>query len=140
MVLLITKHYTFAHLTPFKAEPVESNVMSKPPRPLKSKIIDRDTAWIILIQSLIIAIPSFLLYIFTNELQIAEPQELIQRRTLSFVCLTTLQMTQSFLSRSVLDSSLKVGILGNKFLLWAFILSMSLMLIGVYVPGKLTSG
>lgn len=110
--------------------------MSRPPRPLNSSVIDLRTAYIILIQSMIIAVPTFLLYIFANEMNIAEHQELVQRRTLSFACLTTLQMTQGLLSRSVLESTFKIGILGNKYLIWSFIISMGLMLVGIYAPGK----
>lgn len=58
--------------------------------------------------------------------------------TQAFATLTTLQLLHSFLSRSILQSIFVAGLFGNKWMMIAFIVSFSCLLIGIYAPGIYT--
>jgi magnesium-transporting ATPase (P-type) len=50
--------------------------------------------------------------------------------------LTTLQLVHSFLSKSITQSIRHHGIATNRWLVAAFIVSFSLLIMGIYTPGK----
>jgi Ca2+-transporting ATPase len=62
-------------------------------------------------------------------------RELIDQRTLAFVALTMMQLTQSFLSRSVTESIFVTGVTANKWMVFAFFLSSGLLTMSIYIPG-----
>lgn len=53
----------------------------------------------------------------------------------AFTFLTTLQLLQGFLSRTMRTSVFKVNFFGNRWMLFGVLLSFVLMLIGIYTPG-----
>lgn len=54
----------------------------------------------------------------------------------AFATLTTLQLLHSFLSRSILQSIFVTGILGNRCMIYAFVVSFGCLLLGIYAPGN----
>ena len=61
--------------------------------------------------------------------------DLRRAQSLCFAILTTMQLFQSFLSKSVTLSVFKTGITNNPSMIYAFLVSFLLMLLGIYVPG-----
>ncbi|KAG2232000.1 hypothetical protein INT48_004810 [Thamnidium elegans] len=56
-------------------------------------------------------------------------------QSLAFATITTLQLLHSFLSRSILQSVFVSGIFGNWWMIYAFLVSFSCLLAGIYTPG-----
>ncbi|KAI9301670.1 hypothetical protein BJ944DRAFT_290754 [Cunninghamella echinulata] len=113
-------------------EPKEIGLMKRNPRQSTQNVITKITWIIILFQSFLIAgmtITTYLMAIFVLKYSLPQAQ------TLAFTTLTTLQLVQSFYSRSISQSILKTGITSNRWLIYAFLISFSSMLIGIYVPG-----
>ncbi|KAI8076997.1 hypothetical protein BDF21DRAFT_439139 [Thamnidium elegans] len=94
-------------------EPKEVGLMKRHPRNPKQDVLSKVTWSIILFQSLMIAL-----------LTIG-----------AFATITTLQLLHSFLSRSILQSVFVSGIFGNWWMIYAFLVSFSCLLAGIYTPG-----
>ncbi|KAI8643707.1 hypothetical protein BD408DRAFT_385071 [Parasitella parasitica] len=113
-------------------EPNEKDLMKRHPRNPKMGVITKLTWFIIFINSMLIASLSIAaytvsLYVLKFELQVA--------RSMTFTTLTTMQLTHSFNARSVHQSIFKTGITSNRWMIGAFIVSFSLMVLGIYAPG-----
>lgn len=122
-------------------EPLEPRVMSRKPRNPRAPVLSLPSIVVILGQGLIISLISFAVYLLVRNvpgLDITTPDStnpLAQQRTLTFITLTTIQLVQSFYSRSVFDSVFSINFFTNKWLLGAFVLSFGLMTLGIYCPG-----
>ncbi|ORX90715.1 calcium ATPase [Basidiobolus meristosporus CBS 931.73] len=112
-------------------EPPEIDLMTRPPRNPDEGILTWVTSTVIFVEALVMA--SLTLGVYLIALRV-EGISNADARSLAFTCLTTLQLTHSFFSRSVYISIFKVGILSNRYMIGAYIFSMSCMLIGIYVP------
>ena len=117
-------------------EPRELGLMNRNPRPQNEGVLTLRTSVLVVIQGLILSVITFTVYYISQHYGVGNVPTLREQRSLAFVLLTFMQLEQSFLSRSVELSIFRVGLLGNKILVWAFLLSVFLMLLGVYVPGE----
>jgi len=121
-------------------EPPERNVMERYPNDPQSGILNVRTTIAAVLQGTIQAGVSFVLYMLSKETELLGKAKLPvsqfqYAQTVAFAGLITLQLIQAFHSRSVYSSVFKTGILENKWLVGANLLSFVLMLIGIYVPG-----
>ncbi|ORX64077.1 calcium ATPase [Anaeromyces robustus] len=127
-------------------EPPEKDVMERYPNDPQAGVLNVRTTISAVLQGTIQAGVSFLLYMLAKETKIlgeAKYDNIIDKdtnqfhyaQTVAFAGLITLQLIQAFHSRSVSTSIFKTGIMDNKWLVGANILSFVLMLIGIYVPG-----
>ncbi|KAL6591922.1 calcium ATPase [Neocallimastix californiae] len=123
-------------------EPPEHDVMKRYPNDPQAGILNIRTTIAAVLQGTIQAGVSFVLYMIAKETTLlgdAEAKHVCTQfqyaQTVAFAALITLQLIQAFHSRSVYSSIFKTGILENKWLVFANILSFVLMLIGIYVPG-----
>lgn len=57
----------------------------------------------------------------------------------AFACLVTLQLLHSFLSRSIHLSVFETGILSNRWMILAGLVSFAFLIMGIYVPGNYTA-
>jgi Ca2+-transporting ATPase len=64
-----------------------------------------------------------------------EGYDILHARSATFAVLTMTQLWHSFLSRSQTQSIFVTGVLGNKWLIGAFFLSTTLLVLSIYVPG-----
>ncbi len=64
-----------------------------------------------------------------------EGLELSHLQTVTFTVLTMTQLWHSFLSRSQTQSIFRTGLIANKWLIGAFFLSASLLIMSIYIPG-----
>ncbi|KAI9139413.1 hypothetical protein BKA69DRAFT_1086161 [Paraphysoderma sedebokerense] len=125
-------------------EPAERNIMDRKPRDPKSAVLDRFAVSTTFVQGLTMSLISLVVYLLNYPSGLAgpsddgktiAPSELTLARSTTFAALTTMQLIQGFLSRSVSLSVFQTGILGNKWMFGAVFLSIGLMLLGFYIPG-----
>ncbi|KAI8069379.1 hypothetical protein BC940DRAFT_25452 [Gongronella butleri] len=113
-------------------EPKEADLMKRPPRPPTRGVLTKVSWLVIFCQSMTIAsltIAAYVVSIYYLQHNVDDA------RSVAFTCITMMQLTNSFTARSVQQSMFKMGILGNKWLLAAFFLSLACMLLGIYAPG-----
>ncbi|KAI8992370.1 hypothetical protein BDB01DRAFT_841665 [Pilobolus umbonatus] len=113
-------------------EPTEKKVMERPPRNPKIGVLTKVTWSIIFINSMLIAalsISTYLINLYVLKFPLQES------RSMTFTSLTTMQLVHSFNARSVHLSVFKTGITSNRYMMGAFILAFSLMILGIYAPG-----
>ncbi len=112
-------------------DPIDKNIMKRPPRPTNESVITRKRGLIILLQGSFLAFCSLLAFWFVYNF---EGESLERARTETFVVLACSQLFHSFNLRNFRQSIFKVGFLTNKMLLWAVLGSFVLQMAVVYVP------
>ncbi|KAJ3348983.1 P-type ATPase [Entophlyctis luteolus] len=116
-------------------EPAEKNILDRPPRIPGQGVLNFTTTAVIVFQALIQSLSTFTIYILAQHGVIPDAEALDRQQTLAFVTLTTMQLVQAFLSRSVELSVFVTGVTGNVWMIVAFGISALFMVMGVYVPG-----
>lgn len=116
-------------------EPHELDIMSRKPRSRTEGVLTLPTSILVLSQALMLSMITFAVYMISRDHGINGPVSLEYQRSLAFMTLTIMQLTQSFYSRSISHSIFTVGLFGNKWLVGAYIFSMVCVVIGTYVPG-----
>ncbi len=133
---LVTDSFPALALGREKGEP---GVMNLPPRSPKEPILNRDMIITIIIQAIAIFGAVFIAF----KLGIARyPGEVVDgaalpstaARTYAFVTLIMCELIRSFSARSERIPVLKIGLFGNKTIVQAFLLSVGLTVVVVYVP------
>jgi P-type Ca2+ transporter type 2C len=112
-------------------DPIDRDVMKKPPRTLNESIITRSGGRLMLVQGAFIAFCALLAFWFVL---FFEKEGLIRARTACFIVLACSQLFHSFNCRSTDKSLFALGIFGNKKLVWATFISFALQMLVVYVP------
>jgi len=112
-------------------EPVDPNVMKRPPRPPNEPVVTRRRAFLMLAQGSFIAMCSLLA--FTLVLFI-EKEGISRARTAAFIVLSCSQLFHSFNCRSFTESLFKIGVFTNKKLILATGISFLLQMVVIYVP------
>ncbi|CAG8529938.1 7733_t:CDS:10 [Ambispora gerdemannii] len=112
-------------------EPGEKDIMRRRPRNPKAGVLDKVAIVTLTTQSFVMALSSFGIYQIALKI---EDKRLEDARSLAFATLTTLQLLQGFLSRTLNISVFKMGFFGNKWMIGSVLGSFIAMLIGVYVP------
>lgn len=115
-------------------EPAEYDIMQRKPRDTKENVLTRKSIAVILFQASLMTVIAYTVYHLSVYQSFAGADTKIKRESLTFISLTTMQLVQSFLSRSILNSVFVTGIRENKILIGAFFLSYALLLIGLEAP------
>ncbi len=110
------------------AEPIEGDVMRKPPRRKEEGIINKNIIVSMVFIGLIIAAVS--LFLFTVGMR----DSVAKGRTLAFSALALLEMYHVFNCKSETASVFKVGIFSNMYLVLSVALTVLLQLMVIYVP------
>jgi nucleotide-binding universal stress UspA family protein len=105
--------------------------MKHPPRPPKEPVINRDMAIGIGVIALVDALA--ILAVFYLGLQ-RYPGHLEAAQTIAFVTLCTSELVRAFTARSEYHSVFAIGLLSNRWMVWAVGASLLLVLMVVYVP------
>jgi P-type Ca2+ transporter type 2C len=133
----------FADIPPSMAiglEKVEGDIMERSPRSTKEGVITLMTGSLIIYQSSVMA--SITLAIYLSQLYVQDGTlygpENFEAQTMALMLLTTMQLFQSFMSRSIESSLFKVGLFGNPYMVGAFIFSYISMLMAIFIPGIFT--
>jgi len=112
-------------------EPAEKNIMSRPPRNPSEGVLTWLSSTLIILQALFMSLISFTAFIVALKVENLPTAE---ARTLAFTMLTTLQLAQSLLSRSIIGSIFSLDFFSNVYILIAFWTSFGLLCLGIYWP------
>ncbi len=112
-------------------DPIDKDVMKKPPRLLNESVLTRSGGSIMLIQGAFIALCSLLAFWFVL---FVENEGLERARTACFIVLSCSQLFHSFNCRSNEKSLFTIGIFSNKKLVAAALFSFALQMLVVYAP------
>jgi Ca2+-transporting ATPase len=112
-------------------DPVDPNVMARPPRSPNEPVVTKRRAFLMLAQGAFIAACS--LFAFALVLFI-EKEEIGRARTAAFIVLSCSQLFHSFNCRNFTESLFKIGVFTNKKLILATGISFLLQMVVVYVP------
>ncbi|CAG8461817.1 11158_t:CDS:10 [Acaulospora colombiana] len=114
-------------------EPAEGDLMKRKPRDPGSGVLNAYTASILIMQTFVMALATFGLYEIALKV---EKISLEDSRSLAFATLTTMQLFQGFLSRTLNESVFRTSFFGNKWMIGSVIGSFITLIIGIYVPGE----
>ncbi|MFZ0033440.1 MAG: calcium-transporting P-type ATPase, PMR1-type [Sedimentisphaerales bacterium] len=112
-------------------DPIDPNVMKRPPRPSSQSVVTKQTALLMLAQGSFIALCSLAAFAFVL---FVENEGLSRARTAAFVVLACSQLFHSLNCRSQTESLFKIGVLTNTKLVLAAVISFLLQMMVVYVP------
>ena len=112
-------------------DPIDPNIMKRPPRPSGQSVITKQTALLILAQGIFIALCSLAAFAFVY---FVEDEGIERARTAAFVVLACSQLFHSLNCRSQTESLFKLGILTNAKLVGAAVISFLLQMAVVYLP------
>ncbi|MGB8951442.1 MAG: calcium-transporting P-type ATPase, PMR1-type [Candidatus Aminicenantales bacterium] len=112
-------------------DPVDPDIMKRPPRPPKEPIITRARAKLILAQGAFIAFCSLLAFCFVL---FVENEGIARARTAALIALTCSQLFHSLNCRSQSESLFKIGLLSNVRLVYAATASFFLQLAIIFIP------
>lgn len=109
----------------------EPDIMKRPPRPTKEPVINRDMAVGLITIPIVDTIA--LLSVFSIGLKL-HPGNLSMAQTMAFVTLCCSELLRAYTARSEHYSVFSIGVFSNKWMQWAVVSSLVLVLITVYVP------
>ncbi|KAF9943235.1 P-type ATPase [Mortierella antarctica] len=111
-------------------EPEEPGLMTRKPRSPKRGILTPTSIGVILFQSMAMMLMTFGIYSWADR----EEPNLRYAQSEAFTFLTTLQLLQGFLSRTMRRSVFRTNILSNRYMIYGVLISFVLMIIGLYTP------
>jgi Ca2+-transporting ATPase len=106
----------------------DPDIMDQPPRPVTEPIINRDMVIGIAVQT--VAISLAVLAAFQIGLEAGEAHA----RTMAFATLSISELLRAYTSRSERYSLLAIGVFTNKWMQWAVLSSLLVLLAIIYVP------
>ncbi|MDI6731323.1 MAG: calcium-translocating P-type ATPase, PMCA-type [Candidatus Margulisbacteria bacterium] len=112
-------------------DPVDPNVMRRPPRPAKEAVITGERARRMLLQGSFIAFCSLAAFLY---ILLIEDGGLGRARTGAFIVLACSQLFHAFNCRSESRSLFSLGITTNLNLVWAALFSFMLQMAVIYTP------
>lgn len=112
-------------------DPVDPNIMKRPPRPTNEAVVTKERAILMLAQGAFIAFCTLLAF---SLVLFVEKEGIARARTAAFIVLSCSQLFHSFNCRSMTESLFKIGIFTNKKLIMATGISFLLQVAVVYVP------
>jgi len=109
----------------------DPDIMSHPPRPPKEPVINRNMQMGILVQAIVMTAAVLLAFLYgLNRF----PGNLVAAQTVAFVTLVVSELLRAFTARSEYYSMFKIGFFSNRWMLWAVVSSLLLLLAVIYVP------
>ncbi|WP_264737147.1 calcium-translocating P-type ATPase, SERCA-type [Cytobacillus firmus] len=108
----------------------EENVMKRKPRSPKEGVFSRGLGWKVVSRGFLIGLVTLLAFIFAYR---ANPDHLAYAQTVAFATLVMAQLIHVFDCRSE-KSVFSRNPFGNKYLVWAVISSLALVLVVIYYP------
>jgi Ca2+-transporting ATPase len=116
-------------------EPAEKDIMERQPRPVNENVVTWLMGLIVILQGLSMSLLSFGVFYLSMRTPSWGEETLIKQQSLTFAALVSMQLFQSFLSKSILNSIFHTGILNNKWMILAFFISFGFLVLGIYCPG-----
>ena len=112
-------------------DPVSPGIMDRMPRSKNEGVLTKKSAMVMLTQGSFIAFCSLLAFVLVL---LIEREGLERARTAAFIVLSCSQLFHSFNCRSSTESLFKIGILTNKKLILAALISFFLQMSVIYIP------
>ncbi|KAI7815957.1 hypothetical protein BC939DRAFT_73472 [Gamsiella multidivaricata] len=112
-------------------EPAEPGLMNRNPRSPKRGIVTPTSFLVIIFQSFSMMLMTFAVYMWADRSE----EHLSYAHSEAFTFLTTLQLLQGFLSRTMRTSLFRTNVFGNRWMVYGVMTSFVLMIIGIYTPG-----
>ncbi|MDP2952833.1 MAG: cation transporting ATPase C-terminal domain-containing protein, partial [Chloroflexota bacterium] len=109
----------------------EPDIMERPPRPVNEPVINREMGWGIIIQG--IAITTITLIAFRVGLN-RFPNNLSAAQTMAFATLSISELLRAYTSRSERYSVWSIGPFSNRYMQWAVLASLVILLAIIYLP------
>lgn len=110
----------------------DPGIMNQPPRPIREPIINRDMRIGMVVQTIIITAVTLSAFAVGHHLRPNDGWMLA--RTMAFVTLSASELVRAYSTRSELYSVFSIGIFSNKFMQYAVLASILLMVMVIYVP------
>ncbi|MGQ9667102.1 MAG: cation-translocating P-type ATPase, partial [Anaerolineae bacterium] len=109
----------------------DPDIMQRPPRPVDEPVINREMLIGIGVQA--IAITAATLTAFLIGLR-AFPDNLAGAQTMAFATLSLSELFRAYAARSERYSVFSIGIFSNKYMQYAFLVSLAILLAIIYIP------
>ncbi|TEU16004.1 MAG: cation-translocating P-type ATPase [Anaerolineales bacterium] len=109
----------------------EPDIMDQPPRPMKEPIINRQMVWGIVVQTIAITAATMIAFIVGLR---RFPDNLAAAQTMAFATLSISELFRAYTSRSERYPLFGIGVLSNKYMQWAVLASLVILLSIIYVP------
>jgi Ca2+-transporting ATPase len=109
----------------------EPGIMDRPPRPASRPIIDRSMAAGLVVQGITITAVTLLAFWIGWTVYGSEGVA----RTMAFVTLSLCQVLRAYTNRSERSSVFSIGLFSNRWMQYAAVSSVALILVVIYVPG-----
>jgi Ca2+-transporting ATPase len=115
-------------------EPAEPGLMKRNPRSAQHGIVTPASFVVIIFQSMMMTLMTFAVYILNKRGIMGESDE-SHAQSEAFLVLTSLQLLQGFLSRTMRTSVFNINPLSNRWMIAGVLLSFVLMIMGIYIDG-----
>ena len=109
----------------------EPDIMDQPPRPMKEPIINRQMIWGIVVQTIAITAATMTAFIIGLR---RFPDNLVAAQTMAFATRSISELFRAYTSRSERYSLFGIGVLSNKYMQWAVLASLVILMSIIYVP------
>ena len=109
----------------------DPDIMKRPPRPTKEPVINWEMRIGTLVQAVVMTSAVLACYYWALQ---RYPQQVDRAQTMAFVALCLSELLRAFTARSEHFGIFSIGVLSNKWMLWAVGGSFLLVIISVYVP------
>jgi len=107
------------------------DIMDQPPRPMQEPVINRQMIWGIVVQTIAITAATMTAFIIGLR---RSPDNLAAAQTMAFATLSISELFRAYTSRSERSSLFAIGVLSNKYMQWAVLASLVVLLSIIYVP------
>jgi Ca2+-transporting ATPase len=109
----------------------DPDIMERPPRPVEEPVINRQMVWGIVVQTIAITAATMIAFIIGLR---RFPDNLSAAQTMAFATLSISELFRAYTSRSERSSLFAIGVLSNKYMQWAVLASLVILLSIIYVP------
>jgi Ca2+-transporting ATPase len=109
----------------------EPDIMGRPPRPVEEPVINRQMVWGIVVQTIAITAATMIAFVIGLH---RFPDNLAATQTMAFATLSISELFRAYTSRSERHSLFSIGVLSNKYMQWAVLASLVILLSIIYVP------
>nr|NIO69544.1 HAD-IC family P-type ATPase [Anaerolineae bacterium] len=109
----------------------EPDIMDRPPRPVEEPVINRQMVWGIVVQTIAITAATMIAFIIGLR---RFPGNLAAAQTMAFATLSISELFRAYTSRSERYPLFAIGVLSNKYMQWAVLASLVILLSIIYVP------
>jgi len=109
----------------------DPDIMDSPPRPVNEPIINRPMVIGIITQSIAIAAATLAVFLI-GRMWFGGSE--VHARTMAFTTLSISELLRAYTSRSERHPLISIGIWSNRFMQWAVLASLAIIMIIIYVP------